>query len=264
MPVALAPYGRLFAAGIRQQTTYRLAMLGGLVANTTFGLLKSVILLAAVRAGGGNLHGYAVGTMATYVWLSQGLLGSLNLTGRTDLADRIKSGAVVTDFLRPISLQWGTVATDVGKAVCALLPRGAPSMLIGYLFVGMTIPHRPLPWVLGAVSLLLGITVSWASVYLVASAAYWLVEIRGLQVFYMMVSGFFAGLLVPISLFPHWLLVLASSTPFPSMLQYPIDVFTGRGGVGLITAQVGWLALVGTVGHVLTNAGRRRLEVQGG
>lgn len=264
MSVALAPYGRLFLSGVRQQSTYRLAMLGGLVANVTFGLLKTAILLATVRAGGGSVQGYTTSTMASYVWLSQGLLGSLNLNGRTPLADRIKSGAVITDFLRPVSVQWATIAGDVGKAACSLLPRGLPSVVVGIVVVGMAAPPGPAAWILGALSLLLGITISWATVYVLACAGFWLVETRGLQTLYMMISGFFAGLFVPVSLFPHWLLTLASATPFPSMLQYPIDVLTGRGGTGLILAQLGWLALVGGVGHLLTAAGRRRLEVQGG
>ena len=44
-------YWRFLLAGFRRQSTYRLATLGGLVANTTFGLLKGGIICAAVRAG---------------------------------------------------------------------------------------------------------------------------------------------------------------------------------------------------------------------
>lgn len=46
-------YSRLFVAGFRRQSTYRLAALGGLVANTTFGLLKVALLFAAIDAAGG-------------------------------------------------------------------------------------------------------------------------------------------------------------------------------------------------------------------
>ena len=72
-------YWRLLAAGFRRKSTYRLAALGGLVANLTFGLLKVAILFAAVRAAGGQLHGYTTASMSTYVWLSQGMLGAINM-----------------------------------------------------------------------------------------------------------------------------------------------------------------------------------------
>ena len=264
----MRPYALLVLAGFRQQSAYRLAALAGLVANTTFGFLKVAILLATVEAAGGELNGYDAGSMAAYIWLSQGLLGSVNLFGRTEVAERIRTGDVVVDFLRPLDVQGAAVATEVGRNLFALLPRGVPSVLVGALVVGMTMPTTPLPYLLGAVSVLLGITVSVTTVYLVAATGFWLVETRGVQILYMVVSGFLAGLFVPISLFPAPLLALASATPFPSMLQYPVDVLSGRvegvAALGLVAAQVAWLVATAALGHVLTRRGRHKLEVQGG
>jgi ABC-2 type transport system permease protein len=261
-------YWRLLAAGFRRQSAYRLAALGGLVANLTFGLLKVAILFATVRAAGGQLHGYSTASMSTYIWLSQGLLGSVNLTGRTDLALRVKDGQVAVEFLRPVDLQAATIATEVGGSLFALIPRGLPSVLLGGVAVGMQLPTSPVFYLLGAFSLVLGIIISAATVYLIAVAGFWLVETRGLQILYMLASGFLGGLYVPIALFPQWLRVIAAATPFPSIMMYPIDVLSGLGGaanaVELVLAQLAWLAGVAAAGQLLTRAGRRRLEVQGG
>lgn len=268
MSPPVRPYARLVVAGFRQQSAYRLAALAGLVANTTFGFLKVAILLATVEAAGGELQGYDAGSMAAYVWISQGLLGSVNLFGRMEMAERIRTGDVVVDFLRPLDVQGGACATEVGRNLFSLLPRGLPSVAVGALVVGMTMPTTPAPYLLGVLSVLLGITVSVSTVYLVAATGFWLVETRGVQILYMVVSGFLAGLFVPISLFPGRLLVLASATPFPSMLMYPVDVLSGRvdglASVGLVAAQVGWLAVTVALGQWMTRRGRRRLEVQGG
>ncbi len=261
-------YLRLVAAGFRQGSAYLLAAAGGLVANATFGFLKVAILFATVRAAGGELRGYDVAQMSAYIWLSQGVLGSVNLTGRTEIAERIRDGDVAIDFTRPVDVQMASVATEVGRRLFNLLPRGIPSVLIGALVVGMSAPASPAAYVLGAVSLLLGIVVSCLTVYLVAAAGFWIVETRGLQILYMTASGFLAGLFVPISLFPGWLLVLATSTPFPSMMMYPVDVLSGRvGGLDaalLVAQQLGWLVVTALAGHLLTRAGRHKLEVQGG
>jgi ABC-2 type transport system permease protein len=264
----LRPYLRLFVAGFRRQSTYRLATLGGLVANTTFGLLKAALLLAAVSSAGGELSGYDAGTMSAYIWISQGLLGSVNLFGRTEMAERIKDGDVAVDFLRPLDVHLASVATEVGRAVFALIPRGIPSVAIGALVVGMSVPTSPAGYLLGAVSLALGIVVSATTVYLVAASGFWLVETRGVAIMYMVVSGFLAGLFVPIRMFPDWLHAVATATPFPSMMMYPVDVLSGRVGgaaaVGLLGLQLFWLAATVAAGQLATRAGRRRLEVQGG
>jgi ABC-2 type transport system permease protein len=266
--VRLLPYWRLFLAGIHEQSTYRLAMLGGLVANATFGFLKVAMLFATVRAAGGELRGYDIGSMSAYIWVSQGLLGSVNLNGSSDFADRIKTGDVAVDFSRPISPQAAAVARDVGKSVAALGPRGVPSVAIGALVVGMAMPTTPWPYLLGFASLSIGIMLSAALVHTLATAGFWLIETRGVQVLYMVLSGFFAGLFVPINLFPGWLATLATATPFPSMMMYPIDVVTGRVSLGrsvaLLGIQVAWLAATLATGMLLTRAGRRTLEVQGG
>jgi ABC-2 type transport system permease protein len=261
-------YWRLLAAGFRRKSTYRLAALGGLVANLTFGLLKVAILFATVRAAGGQLHGYTTESMSTYVWLSQGMLGAVNLDGRTDLALRVKDGQVAIDFLRPVDLQAAMLADGTGAALFSLFPRGLPSVLLGAVTVGIAMPTNPVFYLLGAVSMLLGIVLSLATVYLIAVVGFWIVETRGLQIFYMLASGFLGGLYVPLALFPQWLRITATATPFPSVMMYPIDVLSGLGGAGtavrLVLAQAAWLAGVAAVGQWLTRAGRRRLEVQGG
>ncbi len=259
---------RLVVAGMRESATYRLAMLGGLVANLTFGFLKYGILTARVHAGGAPVVGYSVAVMSAYVWLSQGMLGSINLFGRTALAQRISSGDVAVDFLRPLSVQTSACLREIGRGLLALAPRGLPSVAIGAGLVGMALPYGVAGYLLGALSLLLAIAVSATTVYLVGVSGFWLVETRGVQVFYMVVSGFLAGLFVPIALMPAWLQVTAYATPFPAMLMMPVDVVSGRVGglaaLGLVMAQVGWLLLTAALGSRLTAAGRRRLEVQGG
>jgi ABC-2 type transport system permease protein len=184
------------------------------------------------------------------------------------MATRIKDGGVVVDFLRPLDVQAAAVVTELGQAVFALLPRGVPTLAIGVLVVGMDLPSSPLGYLVGAVSLLLGLVVSCTTVYLVAVVGFWMVETRGVQILYMVVSGFLAGLFVPIRLFPDWLRAVAEATPFPSMMMYPVDVLSGQvaglGAVGLVGVQLAWLVLTAGAGQALTRAGRRRLEVQGG
>jgi ABC-2 type transport system permease protein len=84
----------------------------------------------------------------------------------------------------------------------------------------------------------------------------------------MITGGLLCGLYVPVPWFPDWLRTIAQWSPFPSMLQHPIDILAGRvvgGGIaGNLAAQVFWASLLLVLGQVVLRAGRRRLEVQGG
>lgn len=261
-------YSRLAVAGFRRRSAYPLATVGGLVTNVMFGFLKAAILLATVRAAGGSVGGYDAAQMMAFVWIGQGMLGLVDLTGRHELGDRILNGDIAVDFARPLDVQTSYLATFLGYQSFSLLPRGVPSVLIGAAVTGMAAPPSVAALVLGLVSVLVGMAVSFGCVYLVQVAGFWLVQVRGLQTFYMVISGFFAGLFVPLTMFPDWLRVLAEATPFPSIMMAPINVLTGEASGGravlAVGAQLAWLALLLAAGAALTSAGRRKLEVQGG
>jgi viologen exporter family transport system permease protein len=268
VPPDVRTYLKLVRAGFSRQANYRLAMLAGLVTNVVFGFIRAAILFAAIRSAGGSLGGYTTGTISSYVWLSQGLIGAIELSGRAEIGDRVRTGDVAIDFTRPVDVQTWHLAEDLGRAAYTLIPRGVPSVLIGALTVGLILPTTVLPYLLGLVSIIAGVALSFYGRYAVNILGFWLLDTRGARTLYVVTSSFLAGLYVPVGLFPGWLRTAAYCTPFPSILQTPINVITGK-VVGTeaavdVVVQLGWLLAVGLLGRWLTSAGRRKLVVQGG
>ncbi|WP_431949302.1 ABC transporter permease [Nocardia lijiangensis] len=261
-------YWRLAVAGFRRQSQYKLAMLAGLFTNCVFGLVRAAVMLAAVR-GAGDFGGYDEGTVGAYVWLTQGLLGAMQFMGPPlELVDRVKNGDVAIDFLRPVDIQLGYLAADLGRAACTLGPRFLPSVLFGFLTVGLVLPSTPGPYVLGALSMVLSVSLSFLLLFAIGLIGFWVVETRGIRVLYQICGTFLAGLFVPVHMFPDWLRTLANATPFPSILQAPVDVLSGRilgmGAMTVVGIQLFWVLAIATIGRMMLAAGRRRLEVQGG
>jgi len=258
----------LARAGFRRYSTYRLATLAGLTTNTVFGLIRASILLAALASAGTSIAGYDAGEISSFVWWSQGLIASVNLFAWSEVATRVRSGDIAVDFARPIDPQVAYLATDLGRGVLQFLARGVPSILIGALTFGIALPQSPWLWPLALVSTLLAVVISFGCRYAVNLTSFWLVESRGPQLVYVVVSGFLCGLYVPVHWFPGWLQLIAHATPFPSMLQTPIDLLSGRASpadaLPLLLTQVLWASGALALGQVLTQLGRRRLEVQGG
>lgn len=258
----------LTRTGWRRWSAYRSAALAGAFTNTVFGLIKAAITMGAVGAAGGVLGGMDPITGATYAWLAQAFIAPVNVFWSNDLVDRIRTGDIAVDLARPIDPQLAYLATDLGRAAFSLVPRGAPPLLVGALVTGLALPDRALPYLLGLVSLTLAVVISFACRWLVSLAAFWLVEMRGVATLYLMVSNVLCGLIVPVHWFPDWLARLAAATPFPSMLQAPIDVVMGRvtgaAAVAEIGVQLAWAAGVLLAGRVLWSRAVRRLVVQGG
>lgn len=261
-------YRRLLVAGFRRQWHYKLAMLAGLFTNSVFGCVRASVMVAALGATGG-FAGYDAGSIGAYIWISQGLIGALQfMSAEHELGERIRTGDIVVDFLRPVDVQLSNLATDLGRGLCALLPRLVPSLLIGSLTFGLVLPGTPESYLFGALSVLLAVALSCLALFALTTAGFWVVETRGLRTLYQTCGPFLAGLFVPVHIFPDWLKTFAAATPFPSMLQAPVDVLSGRvagwAAVQVVGTQIFWLLVVGALGRLLLAAGRQKLEVQGG
>src|SRR5690606_18901870 len=182
-------YAHLARSGFRRWATYRQATVAGAVTNTVFGFVRCYVLLAVAAGAGGVAAGYDAAQLATYVWFGQGLLAVVLLWGWTDLADRIRTGEVATDLLRPVSPIASYLATDLGRAGYALLGRFLPPTLVGLVCFELYLPSRPATWPLFAVSTVLAVLVCFGCRYLVNAAAYWLLDARGVMAAWTVGSG---------------------------------------------------------------------------
>ena len=181
-----ARYLTYAVAGFHRYATYRQAMVAAVFTNCVFGFLRAAVLLAVAGAGAGAVAGYDEPRLATFVWVGQGLIGVVLLWGPTELADRIRSGDVIVDLLRPIDLVW---------------------------------------------------------------------QHGGLY-------------------FPLWFLPPAAAlsiivlTPFPSVIQLPLDMLVERGSpvqqAGWLSVQAGWAVAILAVCRWVQRHGERKLVVQGG
>ena len=264
----LRPPWAYLVAGFRRYSSYRAATIAGAFTNSMFGLVKASILLAAIAANqGAAVNGFTAIRASSYAWFSQAFLSSVCLFVWPDLSQRIRSGDLAVDLARPIDLQVSMLAADLGRAAYSVLPRGLPPLAVGYFTFGLAIPTRPLTWLLGAVSLSLAVMISFACRFAVSLIAFWWIDIRGVLTLYTLASNLLCGLIVPVAWFPAWLRSIASATPFPSMLQAPVDTMLGVGVEQSLTAiavQCGWLAVTLGLGRLILRAATRKLVVQGG
>ena len=260
----------LIRAGFRRHATYRQVTVASATTNTVFGFLRCYVLLGVLPATGRAIaEGYDPGQLALYTWVSQGLLGVVALWGWTELADRIRTGEEVGDLLRPVHPVLSYLYADLGRAGHAALTRFVLPVAVGALAFPLHVPQRVGTYPLFVVSALLGVVVCFGARYLTNAAAYWLLDARGVITFWLFGSSLLAGLLFPLHFLPQWLTVaIWVLTPFPSMLQAPLDVIVERGSsmslLGIVAGQAAWAAaLLGLAAWVQRRA-TAKLVIQGG
>ncbi len=259
----------LAAAGFQRYATYRQAMVAAVVTNSRFGFLRFAVMLAVIETGDRAVAGYDEPQLATFVWAGQGLIGVVLLWALPEFAERIRTGDVVIDLLRPIDPVWQLLAADLGRAGYAVLTRFVVPVVVGALAFDLYAPRRPMSYALFACSMLLATIVCFGCRYLVNAAAYWLLDVRGPQTAWTLISGIFGGLYFPIWFFPDAMAIgLIVATPFPSVIQIPLDILVERGSpavqLGLLGVQAGWVVALLALCHWVQRRGERTLVIQGG
>ncbi len=252
----------------RRATTYRLATASGAFVNTVFGYIRAAVLVYVAAESGGSVRGLTGQELATFAFLSQGFIAIVGAFRGLDLPERIRSGDIEVDLYRPADLQLWELANWLGSSVLQTLLRGIPPVLLGAIAFDLRWPDPAWHWLVFTVSVLAATLVGFALRFCSNLLAFWLLDVRGTDQMVTIAVTFFAGLLLPINLFPSWLESVARALPFASMIQLPVEIFLGRydgwGMVWVLGQQLLWGLALLALGRMILGSATRRLVVQGG
>jgi ABC-2 type transport system permease protein len=265
--MALRLYWEVARRAFRRYSTYRGANLAGLFTNTVFGFIRAYVLIALYRHRT-DVGGFDVTDAVTFCFVSQGFLMLTEAFGTDEIAERVRTGDIVTDFYRPVDFQQWWFAQDLGRAAFHTLTRGIPPVLAGALFFHLRFDTDPVVLAAFACSVLFAVSVSFGIRFITNLSAFWLLDIRGVRQLVTLTQLFFAGLAVPITFFPHWLEQFARVLPFAAVLQVPIEIILGKHhGTDLaaaLGAQLAWAVALWVTGAAVVNGATRKVIIQGG
>jgi len=259
----------LSRAGFRRHATYRQATLAATATNSVFGCLRAYVLLATATGAGGVAGGYTGEQLSTYVWMGQGLLGVVLLWGWNDLADRVRTGEVSSDLLRPVNPIWTYLAADLGRAGHAMCTRMIVPLAVGALLFPFYWPRTSVTYLLLLVSIAFAVLVCFALRYLVNLASFWLLDARGVGMLWVVVSGAASGMYFPLEFLPTPITTLLYyATPFPSIIQFPADIAVEYGGLSGQLSRLGlqlfWCVVCLSIAMLVQRRATLKLVIQGG
>lgn len=260
-------YLALIRMAFQRQFTYRTAALAALSTNAFFGALRAYVLVALYGARPA-VAGYSLPAAITYTGLTQALIGFIALWGWWDLVRSIRTGDIASDLSRPVNFiaYWG--AQDIGRGAAQLLMRGIPMMLLYALVYPILLPPSVAHWLALTVSLVLALAVSFAWRFLYSLMAFWSSDATGIARFASTLTLFLSGFLMPVAFMPDWMVTLMRLTPFPAMVNTPIEIYLGIvNGPELLFAlleQAVWTVILLAVARMVLASGVRKLVIQGG
>jgi len=184
------------------------------------------------------------------------------------LINKIKSGDIAYDILKPYSIPLMYISDSLGVSVFQIFARAIPLLIFSIFFFGV-VPEISIITLLQFIPVYLFSFIIFLSFgFLISSLAFFFTEVFSFMIFYGALVTLLSGAVIPISMFPETYLKMISWTPFPYLYYYPTSILIGvplnMQYEELILRYLLQITIVSSIAYYLYSSGIRKMEFAGG
>jgi ABC-2 type transport system permease protein len=267
---ALAGLGEAYLARFKVALGVQFQYRASLVIWLTWTIMESVIYLVVwstvATSSGGQVGTYGVQDFAAYFLVTM-VVNQLTFTWiMFEFEYRVRQGQLSPLLLKPLHPIHGDIAENVSYKLLTSFVLVPALLVLAFAFRPALSPE---PWMVGAFvpAVFLAFLLRFLSGWTLALAGFWTTRVLALNQLYYMAMLFLSGQMVPLSLLPGAVQVLADVLPFRWMVAFPVELLLGQltpeetlAGFGI---QLGWLAVHAGAAALVWRAGLRRYSAVG-
>ena len=264
-------YGTVFSMGVQNAFVYR----WNFFARAVFGLLPLAATIWVWRAifterGGADVGGYSFGEMVFYfvaVTVVESLVSPTD--DEWQIAADIREGRISAYLLRPVNyLAYRASMFASARCVYAGVALAPLVAVVWWLPGNASLPTDAVTWAVFSVSMLLAAALQFLIAFVLATLAFWVLEISTLVFILYSFEYFLSGRIFPIEVLPEGLRTVLMATPFPYELYFPVAVGMGKiAGAAMwsgLAVQAAWVAGFFALSRWLWRRGVARYGAFGG
>ena len=259
-------YRAAAAFDLKAAIQYKWPTLLGMLALLTEPVVYLVVWTTVADHNGGTVGGLTLGQVSAYyvVWT---LVRNLTAGYSPDnWQRRFQDGTLADLLLRPVH----PVHADIAGGFGYNLPRAVISIPLTALLIVLFRPDlspRPIEVVVFAVSLVGAYVLRAVMFCIVGSVGFWTTRVDAASRVYMAVELLLSGRMIPVVLFPGWLVSTAIWMPFRYTFGFPIEVLTAPMPTGdLLTGlarQFVWIGVAAVALAAIWRVAVRRFDSVG-
>lgn len=265
--VELSSYVALFVRSVRANFAYRSSLLPSMV-SAGISYAVPVLVWRHVYAANPRAATVPAAALFPYLLLAGCLNYALGMSVEFRIGQRIRTGAIATDLLKPVDFQLAQASQALSDGlfnVFLCLPIG----FVAYLALGQGMfPASGLALIGFVFSVALSFVIMFSISFLFVQAAFFTYSGYGIFAARTALQQTFSGLSAPLVMFPLWLRSLSEWLPFRHTIHSPISIYLGwtRGAAlwHTLAEQALWAVLLFGLGRWTLGLALRRLEIQGG
>lgn len=202
---------------------------------------------------------YSIISSSISVFISNNVISIMN--------DKIKSGAIGLDLLKPINYKAWQFCNVLGNNISSVIMELIPVVVIGSLVFGFQ-PTTFLNFVLFLAALFNGIVINFLITYILGLLGFWYLEIWHFDRLLQDLIRLFSGAWIPLWFFPGFLFVLSNYLPFKFIYFAPTSIYLQKVSLNeslvMLLQQFAWIAILLLLERLLWKKGIKRLVIQGG
>ena len=264
-------YWSFFKMRLMAGLQYRAAALAGISTQFVWGAME-ILLYRAFWLEHPERFPMGMEALSSYIWLQQAFLSLFAMWNwENDILESVKTGAVSYELLRPTDIysMWmsHSIANRLARAALRMIPVILTSSLIPAPW-GLQLLISPAAFGVFLVSMVSMVMVVCAYSLFVYSLTFYLTDPNGIMVLSVAAADLLGGAIVPLPFLPEGFRKFAELTPFASMQNVPLRIFSGDiplpEAPAVMGLQVFWIVILLSAGYLLTRSGLRRAVILGG
>jgi len=267
----MRPYIEQLKNVFKQEITYRADSLLNMISGILF-LLVQIYIWRALMGATGQVSTSAgvidTRDMATYVVISSVISVLLSTTIFEIIDDRIRTGQIAMDILKPVNFQALMFSTTIGTVLRRSFSELLPVLLIGIIFFHIKFPSLE-NFLFFLIAVSCSVLINFFITYGIALFAFWYpAPSWHWSRLYRDLMRFLSGSLIPLWFFPSILVQLSQFLPFKHIFFTTISIYLGRVDRGeivlILLQQIFWIVSLYGLAELIWRQGIRKLVIQGG
>jgi ABC-2 type transport system permease protein len=206
--------------------------------------------------------------MITFMVLSMMLNEIISSSAGSTITSHIRDGSISMDFVRPINLKSYLFFNDIGNNIFLVLVIYLPVCVVISLGFGFLPPASHMHFLAFIITASLGLIMQFYYSYILGLASFWLINNPFIKWHFRNVETLFAGLFMPIWMYPGWLASITTFLPFRYFTYEPMTFYLGRVSVEsfwrVSLIQIIWLCVLYIAERLIWSKACRKVIVQGG
>jgi ABC-2 type transport system permease protein len=253
-------YGQQFKTTFASMVQYRASLFIWMIGQVLEPLVYLIVWSTVSNGSGGSVGGYTAQAFAAY-YLVLMLVNQVTYTWvMYEYEYRVRQGGLSFALLKPVH----PIHSDISDNLSSKLVTLPILLVVAGVLALIFRPTAALTWwaILAFIpALILAFLVRFLLEWTLALAAFWTTRVNAINQVYFLLMLFLAGQIAPLTLFPHWIQILADILPFQWMLGFPVELVLGRltqiQALEGLAAQVIWVTVSLLLVRLVWRAGVR-------